>query len=934
MNVENEAKTIFPGTTIAQMCEISHVAKSLPSQNDGQNKKGLRSDLHDLLNRTSDKLSRSEKQKVKSLVQEYESLFAETDSDLGKTSLVKHEIETGNARPFKEPPRRTPFHLSKVVNDNIDKMLENKVIEPSHSPWAAGIVLVKKKDDTYRFCVDYRKLNSVTINKDAYPLPRIDESLDHLAGNSWFSTLDCCSGYWQVELAEKDKHKTAFATRKGLFQFKVMPFGLCCAAQTFERLMETVLAGLQWEVCLVYLDDIIVFGKTLDDMLVNLRTVFDRLKSAGLKLKAKKCNLCVTMVRYLGHIISEDGIATDPEKIKVVQNWPVPTNPTEVRSFLGLCSYYRKFIKNFASIAKCLHVLTEKGKRFEWISDCQHAFDLLKIKLTNAPILTHPDFNKEFILDTDASNVALGGVLSQRHEDGTQHRNADALSRIPCKQCGYTLDWQSKTSSDCHKTEESQVKIVTSQMPDHDTDWTLTDKQSNDPDLKLVKQWLTDGQRPLYNEVSGKGFFIRSLWSQFNSLELQDDLVFRHFYDNERKVVKLQAVIPLSERKQVLHFCHDAKYAGHLGMRKTLEKIRQSYYWPGLQADVRAYVAGCDKCAMRKTPTKKKRAPMAIVETSSPMERLATDILGELPETENGNRYILVVSDYYTKWTESFPMPNMEASTVVKIIVEEVIARFGVPSWIHSDQGRQYESRLFQEVCKVLDIKKTRTTPYHPQSDGMVERFNKTLATMLSAYVQEHQRDWDKYIPFVMMAYRASEHDTTGQTPNRLMFGRESTTPLDILYEMPPSIKGIPQHKWAWELKERLEDAHSFVRQRMPGEMRRQKRYHDLKLSYESFRSGDQVYVYFPKSGDLTYKVDCGIRGTPQIIHVDRIKLKHKQVLRGEMSEDIDNPQVTEPREADIFDDVIDQDDRIGIEEESGRRERKRPVWMADYILD
>ncbi|CAC5385151.1 unnamed protein product [Mytilus coruscus] len=756
------------------MCEISHVAKSLPSHNDGQNKKELRSDLHDLLNRTSDKLSRSEKQKVKRLVQEYESLFAETDSDLGKTSLVKHEIETCNAKQFKEPPRRTPFHLSKVVNDNIDKMLENKETE------------------------------QLTINKDAYPLPRIDESLDHLAGNSWFSTLDCCSGYWQVELAEKDKHKTAFATRKGLFQF-------------------------------------------------------------------------------------------------------------------------------------------------------EHAFDLLKIKLTNSPILTHPNFNKELILDTDASNVALGGVLSQRHDDGkekviayasrsmskserrycvtrkellavvyfmkyfkpylygrkftirtdhsslrwllnfknpegqvarwietlsvcdmhihhrqgTQHRNDDALSRIPCKQCGYTSDWQSKMSSDCPKTEDSQVKIVTSQMPDHDRDLTLTDIQSNDPDLKQVKQWL-------------KGHFT-----------------MRHFADNERKVVKLQTVIPLSERKQVLHYCHDAKYAGHLGMRKTLEKIRQSYYWPGLQADVRAYVAGCDKCAMRKTPRKKKRAPMAIVETSSPMERLATDILEELPETENSNRYILVVSDYYTKWTESFPMPNMEASTVVKIIVEEVIARFGVPSWIHSDQGRQYESRLFQEVSKVLDIKKTRTTPYHPQSDGMVERFNKTLVTMLSAYVQEHQRDWDKYIPFVMMAYRASEHETTGQTPNRLMFGRKSTTPLDILYEMPPSIKGIPRHKWAWELKERLEDAHSIVRQRMPGEMRRQKRYHDLKLSYESFRSGDQVYVYFPvrktgkspkltsfwrgpftileKSGDLTYKIDCGVRGTPQIIHVDRIKLKHKQ---------------------------------------------------------
>ncbi|CAC5402085.1 Transposon Ty3-I Gag-Pol polyprotein,Transposon Ty3-G Gag-Pol polyprotein [Mytilus coruscus] len=201
------------------------------------------------------------------LAEENQNLFASSDVDLGRTNLVKHEINTGNARPFKEPPRRTPYHLNKVVNDNLDKMLQKGIIEPSYSPWAAGIILVKKKDNSYRFCVDYRRLNTVTRNKDAYPLPRIDDSLDHLAGNKWYSTLDCCSGYWQVELAENDKHKTAFATRRGLFQFRVMPFGLCCAAQTFERLMETILAGLQWETCLVYIDDIIVFGKTLDGML-------------------------------------------------------------------------------------------------------------------------------------------------------------------------------------------------------------------------------------------------------------------------------------------------------------------------------------------------------------------------------------------------------------------------------------------------------------------------------------------------------------------------------------------------------------------------------------------------------------------------------------------------------------------------------------------
>ena len=203
-------------------------------------------------------------------------------------------------------------------------------------------------------------------------------------------------------------------------------------------------------------------------------------------------------------------------------------------------------------------------------------------------------------------------------------------------------------------------------------------------------------------------------------------------------------------------------------------------------------------------------------------------------------------------------------------------------------------------MCKVFHIKKTRTTPYHPQSDGMVERFNKTLTTMLSAFVDQHQRDWDKYIPFVMMAYRASEHETTGQTPNSLMLGRELSTPLDIMYEMPPSIKDIPAHKWAWELKERLEDSHSFVRDKIKGEMRRQKHYHDLKLSYEHFDKGDEVYVYFPvrkvglsskltsfwkgpfkildKYSDLTYKVDhvdCGQKGKPQMIHVDRIKKRH-----------------------------------------------------------
>ena len=233
----------------------------------------------------------------------------------------------------------------------------------------------------------------------------------------------------------------------------------------------------------------------------------------------------------------------------------------------------------------------------------------------------------------------------------------------------------------------------------------------------------------------------------------------------------------------VLKYSHDIKASGHLGIWKTLSKIRQRYYWPGLQNDVRAYIAGCEKCLSRKGPKKTKRAPMQIVRSGYPMERLAIDILGEHPSTENGNKYILVVGDYFTKWTECFPMPNMEAVTVAKILVDEVISRFGVPGKIHSDQGTQFESNLFSELCKLLQIKKTRTTPYHPQSDGMVERFNRTLTTMLNMFVKENHKDWDEQIPYVMMAYRATEHETMGLSPNMLMLGRETSTPLDLVYE-------------------------------------------------------------------------------------------------------------------------------------------------------
>ncbi|XP_062621185.1 uncharacterized protein LOC134282810 [Saccostrea cucullata] len=486
-----------------------------------------------------------------------------------------------------------------------------------------------------------------------------------------------------------DKQKTAFATRRGLFQFKVMPFGLCCTPAPFERLMENVSAGLHWDICLVYQDDVIVAGKTLKEMFANLRKGFCRLQNAGLKLKAKKCCLFAEKVTYLGHVVSEEGVATDPNKTAAVKQWPVPTNAAD----------------------------NPKGQLARWLE----------------------------ILSTFSFEI--------QHRPGTQHSNADALSRVPCRQCGFDPNCE----KDLRGCKPDKVRVVSqasgSKKGDDDPLLSMKDMEDENKDISLVERLVKERKRPEY-----------SVCAKDTS----------------------------SNKATVL-----------------------------LQAGTRMYIAGCEK---KMGPQMKKRAPMELVLSGLPMDRIATDILGELPMTEDGNKYILLVSDCFTKWTKSFPMPNMEAKTVAKLIVEEVIARFGVPSVIHSDQGRQYESVLFEEMCQVLKLRKHgRTRPYHTQSDLMVERFNKTLVTMLSAYLNDHHSDWNKHLPFVIMVYMASVHETTGYTPNYLMLGRDVST-LDIIFEMFRLGQHIPKEKWAWELKETLEKAHKHVRENIKTAMVRQKK--------------------------------------------------------------------------------------------------------------
>jgi len=362
-------------------------------------------------------LEEEQLQGVKDLLMEYKELLALSKTKLGKTGIVKHRINTERSEPIAGKPYRTDEEKKKIIKEEIQKMEEAGVIRKSDGPWASPVVIVEKKDGSKRFCIDYRKINAITVT-DAHPLPRIDDLLEQFRKAKYFTSLDLASGYWQVEMEEEDKKKTAFTCHLGLYEFNVMPFGLKNAPPTFQRLMNHILKDYLYEFAVVYIDDILIYSKDFEEHMEHIRKVFDKLREAELMIKLKKCKFCEGNIEYLGHIVGRDGLKPDSGKIEKIKRIKEPTNVKTLRAVLGLFSYYRKFIKDFSRIAKPMNELLKKDITFEWGERQQGAFEILKRKLVEKPILGYPVYEKPFLLFTDASGTGLGAVLSQENEKG------------------------------------------------------------------------------------------------------------------------------------------------------------------------------------------------------------------------------------------------------------------------------------------------------------------------------------------------------------------------------------------------------------------------------------------------------------------------------------------------------------------------------------
>lgn len=962
-------------------CNATHQSSDLPASPD---------DLFNLRH-----LDTHAKSAVSAVLNKNADVISQEQFDLGRTDVATHSIRTSTEYPKRQPPRRIPLHQREEVKQHIEQLLDHDIISPSVSPWAAPIVVVRKPDGSIRLCIDYRQLNSVT-EKDAFPLPRVDDAIDAMAGARYFSTLDLAAGYWQVELDEAAKAKSAFVTPFGLYEWKRMPFGLCNAPATFQRLMNRVLGDLVPNICLVYLDDIIVFSSSIEEHMSRLQLVFSRLRQAGLKIKPKKCSLLQPSVTYLGFTFSAHGVAPDKSKFSVIEDWSTPSSLKEVRSFVGFASYYRRFVPHFSEIVEPLNRLSQKNAVFNWTDECEQAFIELKSRLTKSPVLAYPDPEQHFILDTDASDIAMGAVLAQKnshgdevaiafaskaltrsqrnmgstrkellaavtftahfrhyllgdqftlrtdhkallwlhsfreadgllarwierlavfnytavHRPGKQHANADALSRLHHATLPRDESVSVPDQDECESTvhinqistcpaEENPTKTSPEvSLPNWCESFTVEDlrnAQLKDSDVSTMIGWQEAFlDRPLRSDSAMHGASIQliRLWSQWKRLRLVDGVLYRVYHPEHSNIPHLQFVVPQSLQPQMLKSVHADVSGSHLGMERTLDTLRKRCYWPFMSSAVRDFCKSCDVCESRKTPVPTAKAPLVQDRPSFPLEKVAIDIMGPLPTTPSGNRYLVVICDYFTKWPEAFPVPDIKAETVAHVLVDGFFCRYGTPYQLHSDRGAQFESKLFQQICELLDIRKSRTTAYRPQSDGLVERMNRTLEQMLSAHVNEHQTNWDRHLQRCLLAYRSSVHSSTKETPAMLMLGHEIHLPVDIMFHAATSEQSSV-NTYVISLKNNLQRAFCHAREADAAAQRRQKSYYDKHAKEPKFKPGDYVrlhspavkpgttpkfhrpwrgpYIVLEQIDDVVLRI-ADKAGTTQTVHVDRLK--------------------------------------------------------------
>ncbi|KAM9991285.1 hypothetical protein ACTFIZ_004690 [Dictyostelium cf. discoideum] len=816
------------------------------------------------------------------LVQKYQRIFQDklnvTDDNCIKNVVHEIHLSTNDVKYQGYPVKYSKEELEFLIN-HIKELEHHGIIKESNSPVSSSIVMRKKPDNSWRMCINYVKLNAITI-KDKHPLPDVELLWPQLRGKTVFSKIDMVQAYYQIKLRESDRWLTAFRSPTGFYEFVRLPFGLCNAPATFQRAVNTVLKDLLLKSVYPFLDDIFCYSNTTNNHQQELEEILVRMDKHNMVARLIKCQFFKSSVKYVGHVISKDGVQIDYSRLDPLYNLINPSNKKELQRILGVINYFRKYIPNLAKKLNSIYRLLKDDVNYEWNINHTNTLKSIIDKLKNDKIvLVYPNYNELFIIETDASDLGIGAVIKQKHgiisfysrsirgsevnystsekeclavveslehfhciigtsevtvvtdniaistlkserskiknkklvkwqlklaehnvnlvyRSGKENIIADCLSRAPLVMSinlNNDLTNSTNINNNNNKNNSSSNNSNNSQLINYEVDINnerLKKEQNNDQKLKPLIQFFK-------NELD-KSSEIGRLTKLSPFYSYHDELLYRVIIDpntffKKDRILKTCIVIPQSMIDEIIKIFHNSGLSGgHLGFKRTVDNISKRYYWENMYSDIKCFIDHCDPCQITKTSRYDKiKPPLKPIIAEKPFEIIAMDYVGPIgiEPTSKGNRYILVFTDLCTRWVEATATPDCKAETTAIAFYNLIITRHGSPRKLLSDLGTSFINKTFQILSQVFSIKKINTTPYHPQCDGLVERFNKTLITMIKPFTTEYHGWWDQYLEGCLFAYRMSKHSSTKFSPFFLLYGREPIIPIDI------SLKNKFNHK-------------------------------------------------------------------------------------------------------------------------------------------